>query len=620
MIKVESLLTGYHQSSLPSRTLSPCGATGYPLQNGSSTTFWSSFLPQQQQQQQQQQDFIKSPSSSSSSSAYQSEDDDLAHVSHSKSSVAQYNLGLYDLNELKTTKNEEKLKNPNPQTNNNQKTLASSSNCSDCNTPPQPSVMMNVNPFIRFQNIMESKYSLENLKVKRAKIRQPDLLENDVTPTLQDQGNKDMVDYVSLLRRQSAFIESSYSDSDSILRTNPLTLPPTTSWKEESRAPSFNSIQGLYTSSCSDNILISRCPPILQLQPPGNGSEFNNQAFQFKRSRIYEKEEDTHSISTLNHGMTTSSNSSSSSGTKIKTEDSQLRKMAIPRNLKQPSQYLVHSQQNTNRPANEFSILNMIPQLISEKNRKAAFVENLVDTGALIIEVIWCHFHINPAAKIIPLRIFLQETLRRSRTSYSTLQTALFYLFRIKSQITSRAFLHPAAIATGNNAEIPPTPTGVSQRRENNDPATCGRRMFLAALIVASKYLQDRNYSNKAWSKISGLPVNEINQNEIIFLKLIDYNLFIGEDIFKRWSSLLLTHIQAISGTGMDNANAFRQEENQREVERFRETLKTMDPIMMQINRDSVVNRTNYPFTPESSAPGSPREDRSEAEAQQMEV
>ena len=130
-------------------------------------------------------------------------------------------------------------------------------------------------------------------------------------------------------------------------------------------------------------------------------------------------------------------------------------------------------------------------------------------------------------------------------TSYSTLRTALFYLFRIKPQISS----------------ITPTPTS----SQNNDPATCGRRMFLAALIAASKYLQDRNYSNRAWSTISGLPVYEINANEICFLKLIDYNLFIPEDIFKRWSSLLLTHIHAISGSNLSNP-AFRQVENQREV------------------------------------------------------
>ncbi|CAB4417580.1 unnamed protein product [Rhizophagus irregularis] len=247
----------------------------------------------------------------------------------------------------------------------------------------------------------------------------------------------------------------------------------------------------------------------------------------------------------------------------------------------------------------EFSILNIIPSLISEKHRKAAFVENLVDTAGLIIEVIWANFSVNPSAKIIPLRLFLQETLRRSRTSYSTLQTALFYLFRIKPQISS----------TSRRTELPLTPSSEyppdSNQSQNNDPATCGRRMFLAALIVASKYLQDRNYSNRAWSKISGLPVHEINANEICFLKLIDYNLFIAEDIFKRWSSLLLTHIQAISGSDMSNPDAFRRAENQREVALFRETLRSMDPKTMDYKCSGV---GIYPVTPADSAPSSPKE------------
>jgi hypothetical protein len=251
----------------------------------------------------------------------------------------------------------------------------------------------------------------------------------------------------------------------------------------------------------------------------------------------------------------------------------------------------------------EFSILNIIPSLISEKHRKAAFVENLVDTAGLIIEVIWANFSVNPSAKIIPLRLFLQETLRRSRTSYSTLQTALFYLFRIKPQISS----------ISRRPEFPPTPSSEypsdANQSQNNDPATCGRRMFLAALIVASKYLQDRNYSNRAWSKISGLPVHEINANEICFLKLIDYNLFIAEDIFKRWSSLLLTHIQAISGSEISNPDAFRRAENQREVAIFRETLRSMDPKTMDYKRSSV---GIYPVTPADSAPSSPREHNSD--------
>jgi len=172
---------------------------------------------------------------------------------------------------------------------------------------------------------------------------------------------------------------------------------------------------------------------------------------------------------------------------------------------------------------------------------KNALVENLVDTTVLIIDVIWYNFPVNLNSQVIPLRVFIQETLRRSRTSWSTLQTALFYLMRIKPQITI-LWLNPDRWTLNSKDDD-------NSNNQGSDPATCGRRMFLASLIIASKYLQDRNYANNAWSKICGLPVREINVIERRFLKLIDYNLFIGEDVYKRWTNLLRSHIQIISGS-----------------------------------------------------------------------
>ncbi|GAA6061363.1 hypothetical protein JCM10212_005817 [Sporobolomyces blumeae] len=72
-------------------------------------------------------------------------------------------------------------------------------------------------------------------------------------------------------------------------------------------------------------------------------------------------------------------------------------------------------------------------------------------------------------------------------------------------------------------------------------PLLCGRRMFLASLISASKYLQDRNYSNKAWAKISGLDVGEINENERAFLKVVGWEVHLHPDDFKRWTDRLST-------------------------------------------------------------------------------
>lgn len=124
---------------------------------------------------------------------------------------------------------------------------------------------------------------------------------------------------------------------------------------------------------------------------------------------------------------------------------------------------------------------------------------------------------------VLPLRTFIQETLRRSRTSYSTLQVALYYLIIIKPHVPNRDF---------------------TQEQPHDGPAAlslqCGRRMFLAALILASKYLQDRNYSARAWSKISGLSTQEVNTNEMAFLGAVNWKLHISESIFQRWTDIVL--------------------------------------------------------------------------------
>ncbi|KAF9409735.1 hypothetical protein BGZ94_001875 [Podila epigama] len=229
-------------------------------------------------------------------------------------------------------------------------------------------------------------------------------------------------------------------------------------------------------------------------------------------------------------------------------------------------------------------------------------VENLVDTAALIIESIWpspIGAQYSPKAPVIPLHIFVKETLRRSRTTLSTLQLALYYIYKVRNQVlAAQEKIRQDQIQnlqqhmTGLHHGQPPSPNGsveaLSEQEfkqhdyfnsmstsyaktntlpltppgTNNTPASlsplslsastttspilaksepvgCGRRMFLAALILASKFQQDRTYSNKAWSKISGLPVSEINLNEITFLELIDYRLFVSQAVFQKWVIIL---------------------------------------------------------------------------------
>ncbi|KAG0005593.1 hypothetical protein BGZ80_011455 [Entomortierella chlamydospora] len=234
---------------------------------------------------------------------------------------------------------------------------------------------------------------------------------------------------------------------------------------------------------------------------------------------------------------------------------------------------------------------------------KVSMVENLVDTAALIIESIWpspSGAQYSTKAPVIPLHIFVKETLRRSRTTLSTLQLALYYIYKVRNQVLAAQekirqdqiqHLQQRALQQGQplspNGSIdalseeeykqrdyfnsismqahshlakntpPLTPPGTNNTPASlsplslssstptspilakSEPVGCGRRMFLAALILASKFQQDRTYSNKAWSKISGLPVSEINLNEITFLTLIDYRLFVSQAVFQKWVTIL---------------------------------------------------------------------------------
>ncbi|KAJ9298929.1 hypothetical protein DTO271G3_3171 [Paecilomyces variotii] len=172
------------------------------------------------------------------------------------------------------------------------------------------------------------------------------------------------------------------------------------------------------------------------------------------------------------------------------------------------------------------------PSLVRQCERKVNFVDNLVDTAAQIVETIWPLSVVSLRGDstlgckgVLPLRTFIQETLRRSRTSYSTLQVALYYLIKIRPHVPKHDF-------TMEQPRDKPLARAMQ----------CGRRMFLAALILASKYLQDRNYSARAWSKISGLNTVEINQNELMFLDAVSWRLHIPESTFQRWTDIVLRY------------------------------------------------------------------------------
>lgn len=132
----------------------------------------------------------------------------------------------------------------------------------------------------------------------------------------------------------------------------------------------------------------------------------------------------------------------------------------------------------------------------------------------------------------LPLQVFVRETLRRGRTSCSTLQAALLYCVRL--------------------GEATKTSQSEGMTKEEQCLTRCPRRMFLASVITASKFVQDRCYSNRAWSKISGLSIKDLGKLERAFLKAIDYRLMVTEGAWESWTAELksarTTEIRDVTG------------------------------------------------------------------------
>lgn len=205
----------------------------------------------------------------------------------------------------------------------------------------------------------------------------------------------------------------------------------------------------------------------------------------------------------------------------------------------------------------------------------------LVDAACRTLDRIWNASY--PAASCdlakgknaLPLEVFVRETLRRGRTSCSTLQAALLYCVRLgEATEKSKQFtLKQSTRSNGVEVQVETQATSplLGMTKEELCLIRCPRRMFLASIITAAKFVQDRCYSNKAWSKISGLPVKDLGKLERAFLKAIDYRLMVPEGDWQSWTAELkrahsaqddATSVESTDGTSRRSSLSRSQSDN----------------------------------------------------------
>ena len=52
---------------------------------------------------------------------------------------------------------------------------------------------------------------------------------------------------------------------------------------------------------------------------------------------------------------------------------------------------------------------------------------------------------------------------------------------------------------------------------------------------MAMKFFYDKTYKNMFYSKVGGIPLKELNDMEIEFLTLIDYNICVSTDNYNQF-------------------------------------------------------------------------------------
>ena len=153
-------------------------------------------------------------------------------------------------------------------------------------------------------------------------------------------------------------------------------------------------------------------------------------------------------------------------------------------------------------------------------------VESLLGFADRLLVALWPASDVLSVNQVlIPLRAYIEHILRVSRATYYTLLTAFYYLVLFRSLISSQK-----------------STTNPSEDSKKTGPLQCQRRMFLSALILASKYTQERSFSSRVWAKISGLCIKEINTNEAVFLSTIDWRLYISNRAFESWVAEVLCY------------------------------------------------------------------------------
>ncbi|KAG8741621.1 hypothetical protein FRC10_002637 [Ceratobasidium sp. 414] len=120
------------------------------------------------------------------------------------------------------------------------------------------------------------------------------------------------------------------------------------------------------------------------------------------------------------------------------------------------------------------------------------------------------------------MRWFLTELFKRAAVPGLIIRVAAGYVLRCRTAIAHA--LRSVAIKSLSC----PGSADTTKRTPRERVLTDARRVFLAALVLACKFVFDKPYDNRSWSLISGLGSRDIGECERVVGEVLEWRLWIG--------------------------------------------------------------------------------------------
>ncbi|CAE6468224.1 unnamed protein product [Rhizoctonia solani] len=131
------------------------------------------------------------------------------------------------------------------------------------------------------------------------------------------------------------------------------------------------------------------------------------------------------------------------------------------------------------------------------------------------------------AAPAGSMRWFLTELFKRAALPGLIIRVAAGYVLRCRAAINRAmqtvALRNQLQLATPSDVSLP-----LADRTPQERVLTDARRVFLAALVLACKFVFDKPYDNRSWSLISGLGSRDIGECERVVGDVLGWRLWIG--------------------------------------------------------------------------------------------